>query len=97
MNILEIFRIIVGSIFILFLSGYVLSYAFFLKKEVDVIERIALSFALSIAVVPLIVFYLSLLKVKINTINIILEVLAIVLLGSVIWYIRSRKANVAKE
>lgn len=48
-------RIILGLIFILFLPGYALIAALFPSREsIDWIERIALSFGLSIAVTPLI-------------------------------------------
>jgi len=65
--ILNVLRIIFGSIFILFLPGYTWSFIFFKRGKIDLIERIALSFGLSIALVPLTVFYLNyLLKVKIS-------------------------------
>ena len=68
--ILNVLRIIFGSIFILFLPGYAWSFIFFKKGKIDLIERIALSFGLSIALVPLTVFYLNyLLKVKISLAN----------------------------
>lgn len=67
---LNVLRIIFGSIFIFFLPGYAWSFVFFKKGKIDLIERIALSFGLSIALVPLIVFCLNyLLKVKINLAN----------------------------
>ena len=51
-------RIILGLPFILFIPGYMLIFALFPTKKadrgIDIIERIALSFGLSIAVVPLI-------------------------------------------
>ena len=51
-------RIILGLPFILFIPGYVLIFALFptrkTDKGIDTIERIALSFGLSIAIVPLI-------------------------------------------
>jgi len=47
-------RIILGLLLVLFLPGYSLIAALFLAKDdLDGIERIALSFGLSIAVVPL--------------------------------------------
>lgn len=53
-----ILRIILGLPFILFIPGYILIFALFptrkTDKGIDIIERIALSFGLSIAVVPLI-------------------------------------------
>ena len=51
-------RVILGLPFILFIPGYILIFALFPNKKtdtgIDIIERIALSFGLSIAVVPLI-------------------------------------------
>jgi len=51
-------RVILGLPFILFIPGYILIFALFPTKKtdkgIDIIERIALSFGLSIAVVPLI-------------------------------------------
>jgi len=75
------FRVVFGSVYVLFLPGLVLSFVFFNKKEIDFIERIALSFALSIAVVPLLVFYLNLLGMKINLVNSTL-VIAFIIIGS---------------
>jgi len=53
-----ILRIILGLPFILFIPGYILIFALFPTRKtdrgIDIIERIALSFGLSIAVVPLI-------------------------------------------
>ena len=52
---LRVLRIILGLPFILFFPGYTLVAALFPKKsQLDAIERVALSFGLSIAVVPLI-------------------------------------------
>ena len=52
---LKVARIVIGLPFILFFPGYSLISALFPKrKSLDSIERVALSFGLSIAVVPLI-------------------------------------------
>ena len=49
-----IFRWIVGSIFVLFLPGYVTVQALFSgRRELDDIERFALSVGLSLAITPL--------------------------------------------
>lgn len=55
------------------------------KKEsaIDLVERTALSFVLSIAIVPLVVFYLSLIGVEISLLNLILEILGIIILSSI--------------
>ncbi len=79
MGILELLRIIFGSIFVLFIPGFVWSYVFFKKGKIDEIERIALSFGLSITLVPLIVFWLNwLLKIKINIVNVTAVILGLI-------------------
>lgn len=52
-------RIILGLPSLLFFPGYVLILALFPRKEMGGVERIALSFGLSIAVIPLIGFILN--------------------------------------
>lgn len=64
--IIKITRIIFWSIFILFLPWYYLTLVFFSDKEIDFLEIFALSFALSISVIPLITFYLNLVWLKIS-------------------------------
>jgi hypothetical protein len=83
---LSSFRIVFGSVYVLFLPGFILSYNFFDKKEIDALERIALSFGLSIAVVPLLVFYLNLIGMKINTLNVSLTIAVICAIsGLILW------------
>jgi len=91
MEAFEVLRIIVGSIYVLFLPGLVWSFVFFNKKEIDWIERIALSFGLSIALVPLSVFWMNyLFKVKINLINVSI-VIAILILFPMIYLLLKGK------
>ena len=59
MSIMEAMRIFFGSVFVLVLPGLAWSYVFFARKKVDWIERIALSFGLSIALMPIAVFWLN--------------------------------------
>lgn len=58
LNVEGTIRVVLGLPFILFIPGYILIFALFPTRKtdrgIDVIERIALSFGLSIAVVPLI-------------------------------------------
>ena len=100
-------RVVFGGFYMLFLPGFVLSYVFFPKtrrfdasesgkeknkQEIDWIERIALSFALSIAVVPLGIFYLNLLGIRITPINSFLTVLGIILVGlGLLWWKTRRR------
>jgi len=83
------FRIAFGSLLILFLPGFALAELFFEKREIDAIERIALSFALSIAAVPLAMFYLNYLAgMKINRTNVVLTVSEIIIISLVIKILR---------
>jgi uncharacterized membrane protein len=74
---------IIGAFYILFMPGFALSYLFFARGKVDVVERIALSFALSVAVVPLVTFYLNLVGVKIKFWSVFLEVAFIILAAGI--------------
>jgi uncharacterized membrane protein len=124
---LESFRIIFGSVFVLFLPGFILSYVFFpfskpfdeeesgdgddvknggkkgrmeedeTGSAIDWLERFALSFALSIAVVPLIVFYLNLAGIRINLLNVFLEILGIIIISLIILRYRLRKVKKVRE
>jgi uncharacterized membrane protein len=77
----SVFRIIFGSLFILFLPGYHLTRVFFGKREIDRLERFALSFALSISVVPLLTFYANLLGLPITSLTVYGITLVIILLS----------------
>ena len=98
---LESFRIVFGSVYVLFLPGFIMSFIFFTKTKefdskdkedgaIDWIERIALSFALSIAIVPLAVFYLNLVGVRINLLNSSLTILGIILISLGILYYKNQ-------
>jgi len=102
--ILDSFRISFGSVYVLFIPGFIISYIFFPntrefeerkeekeKGSIDWIERIALSFALSIAIVPLAVFYLNLIGLKINLLNSFLTILGIIIIASVILVFRIKR------
>ena len=78
---LEALRITLGTPYVLFLPGYIISFFFFKKDKIEVIERIALSFALSIAIVPLAIFYLNLIRMKINLISSSLTIAAIIIIS----------------
>ena len=98
MEVFELIRIVVGSIYVLFLPGLVWSFVFFNKKEIDWIERIALSFGLSIALVPLSVFWMNyLLKVKINLINVSIVIAILILLPSIYLLFKRRQGNLKSD
>lgn len=89
-DMLSSLRIVLGSIFVLFVPGFIISFIFFKKDKIDIIERIALSFALSIAIVPLAVFYLNLVGVKINLLNSFLTILGIIIISLVILKLKKK-------
>ena len=81
MSILEGLRLFFGGLFVLFVPGLAWSYVFFARKKIDWIERVALSFGLSIALVPLSVFWLNWLfdmKITLLSIATIVSVLTII-------------------
>ena len=112
-TILSALRIVFGSVYVLFIPGFIITYIFFPKTKpfdekesksknkesekdkgaIDLLERIALSFALSIAIVPLIVFYLNLIGIKINLLNSFLTIAGIILVSVIILKVRLKKAR----
>lgn len=95
---LEIIQIIFGAVFVLFVPGFALSFAFFPKKEIDWIERIALSFGLSIAIVPLLVFYLNrFFGVKIDILSVSISIISLAIAGVVAYLYRLDKLPTIKK
>ncbi len=89
----EIIQLIFGAIFVLFVPGFALSFAFFPKKEIDWIERMALSFGLSIAVVPLLVFYLNrFIGIKIDIVSVSIAIAIVAGAGAFVYLYRTRRS-----
>jgi len=91
----NVLRIILGIPFLLFFPGYALMAALFIKKEgMGGIERVALSFGLSIAVVSLIGFVLNYTPWGIRLEPILYSVASFILITSIIaWLRRERLAK----
>ncbi len=82
-------RVPIGLLMVLFVPGYVLIAALFPKKDdLDGIERIALSFGLSIAVVPLIGLSLNYTPWGIRLVPVVISISAFTLLMAVAAYWR---------
>lgn len=91
MDLIEVLKIIFGSFFVLFVPGFAWSFLFFGRGEIDWIERIALSFGLSIAIVPLVIFYLNyLLGVKITIFSSTFAILLLTLIPAAIYFAKKR-------
>ena len=74
MSIMQITALIIESIFVFFLPGFFLSFVFFKLKKIDFFERFVYSFGISVAVVPLLVFYCNLFGIRISLLTVILEI-----------------------
>lgn len=86
-------RIVLGLAFILFFPGYSLvSFLFAEREDLETIERIALSFGLSIAIVPLIGLLLNYTPFGIRLEPVLFSISAFNLLFSSLAIIRRRKA-----
>ena len=101
-SVLESFRIVFGCVYVLFIPGLIISYIFFpytkksedpsQKGSIDLLERIALSFALSIAIIPLLLFYFNLIGIKISFLNSFLVISGIILVSSgILFFMRPKK------
>jgi uncharacterized membrane protein len=90
MNILAIVNFF-SLICVLFFPGLVVSFIFFKWGKIDVIERVAFSFAFSIATMPLMVFNTNLLGIPINPVTVLSQVLSIIITAGIILFIRNRR------
>jgi len=90
-------RYVFGSVFVLFLPGYSLIRALFSGKELDSIERFALSVGLSLALVPMAGLLLNYTPWGIRTTPVTLSLLGLTLVFASAAVIRdygtSRKMN----
>ena len=88
----NIVRQIIGLVFVLFLPGYAATAALFPENDqIDGIERVALSFGLSIAIVPLIGLGLNFTPWGIRLDPILASVSAFIIAASLVgWYRRMR-------
>lgn len=88
---MSIVRIVLGSVVLLFVPGWWITKAAFSKKEIDLFERVALSFALSIAVIPLVVFYANLAGARITETLVLGVVFGVVFVSVVVWLQKLKK------
>jgi hypothetical protein len=84
-------RYVLGTVFILFLPGYSLVKALFPSKEIDNIERIALSMGLSLALVPMVGLLLNYTPWGIRLTPVTLSLLALTVLLATTALIREHQ------
>lgn len=91
MSALEILRAIFGGAFLLLLPGFVWSYFFFKKREINHIERVGISLGLSIAIVCLSLFLMNrLLGFAINLINCTVLILVLTIFPVLLVTLKAR-------
>lgn len=86
-------RNILGAVFVLFLPGYSFIKALFPKKELDNIERIALSIGMSLALVPITGLVLNYTPLGIRVTPITLSLLALTAIFATIAIIREQQSK----
>ena len=80
---------VVGFIYILFVPGFAWSFVFFANREINWVERIALSVAISIGLMTLSVFWLNwIFNVKITEISVCLVAAGLPLIALAIVAVR---------
>ena len=85
---LPIIRGILGFIFVFFLPGFTWTWVFFSGKQINLIERLALSFGLSIAIVTLSLLSLNkLIGIRITGFNSVLIIIAVTIIPVVFYYL----------
>ena len=90
-------RVIIGLPFILFIPGYVLMFALFPTREkdrgIDIVERLALSLGLSIAVTALIGLGLNYTAWGIRLESILLSIFGFIVVVGLVAYVRWRQTD----
>lgn len=88
----SLMRVLSGMVTTLFLPGYALLFAIWPgKKQLTIIERVVLSFGLSMAIVPLLLYPLSFLSWGVQTCSVNLTVLGFIVIMFLVAYYRQRR------
>ena len=86
---LPIIRAVLGFILVFFLPGFAWTLVFFSGKQINILERLALSFGLSIAVVTLSILALNrLIGMRITWFNAVLVIIAVTIIPVVIYFLK---------
>ena len=90
-------RYLLGSIFVLFLPGFCLLKALFPQKELDNIERAALSIVMSLTMVPITSFLLNYTQWGITTTSTTLSLLTLTIIFATAAIIREHQAKLKED
>ena len=96
--VIDSFRIVLGFILILIIPGFIWSWIFWSRDQIDFVERLALSLMLSIIGIPLTALCLTKIGLKINTLNTLSITFILILFGTIILTINKlrKKSNEQK-
>lgn len=86
------FRIVFGSVYLLLVPGFSWTWVFWAKNEINSLERGILSLIISLMIVPLLVFLLNKVGVRIILVNILLEILLLIVIAVIIRLIILKKS-----
>ncbi|MBU0597472.1 DUF1616 domain-containing protein [Patescibacteria group bacterium] len=87
----ESFRLVFGAVFVIFIPGFIWTWVIWSKDKIDNLERTTLSIVFSIAIVPLLVFILNKIGLLINTLDVIIEIFVICLIGIILLIFKNKK------
>jgi uncharacterized membrane protein len=94
MEFLALVRAVLGFVYVLFIPGFVASWAFFPgRDEIDWVERIALTMGLSIALSTIPVMALNYVGVLVNEVNVFIIILAVTVFFGIIAVFRVRRVG----
>jgi uncharacterized membrane protein len=91
MDVIGIFRVILGYFLILFVPGYALTWALYpSREELDFVERIALSSVLSIVTVMVSVLFADVyLGIDLTSLNIVMVIAIVTIMAAAMWWIQA--------
>ncbi len=92
----DVVRFVVGGVFFLFVPGFALSWALFPRGvDLDFVERVTLSFAFSVTVVPLVVLlfhqFFGVAGFPIDLVHCLVVSFLVINFSVFVWYIRSSR------
>jgi uncharacterized membrane protein len=91
---MQIIITIIGAAYIFFIPGFFLTFVFFKPGTIDWLERFIFSFALSLAVMPLAVFYSNIFGLPINHATVLFQSTIILFITGIILLIQMVKKKV---
>lgn len=89
---MEIARAVLGAVLLLFLPGFAWSFVFWGRGQIEWLDRIVLSLAISIGLVPLTIFIAhKLFGMPINATSSIIVVTCLIVLALILIFIKFKK------